>query len=167
MWTIVNKAYADQGDNWASDLLVRFPQAANPDDTNFIIVAEPKSYRGAEVSLSTVAVDQELGDDKFAFLAASYMVQEDRSIPLYITKSDAQRLSNHPAWRLWCGQYESTVEDKQRLQEDWEALRAILNKDDSEHPDLANQWPEYNPDLTVEGIRTIIKTAIITETVNQ
>lgn len=153
-WTIVSADAAKVEGSWASELLQRWPKAAHPDVDNYIVVDTPKGYDGPVINVSILAREQELNNDQFAFLVAGYMAAEDRTIPILIGMWDADRLSRHPAWRLWCGHYEESNENQR--EEDWEALKVILQR----NPALAAQWPPYSPDITNEQVQHIILSAI-------
>ena len=155
MSTIASIKYTEQGNNWAAILLKKWPSAGSHNSDNYIFVTDPESYTGQIHHIDDIVIEEsKIAIDVIALTVAKWMVADDRSVPIIGSKSQISELHKHPAWRLWCFNYEDSEDQKEN---DWITLREILV---SARPDLASQWPDYNAAYTRENVRLIIKTAL-------
>lgn len=112
MWSIYLQQPEPEGE--LADMLSRFPQAANHDATNYIFVA---THTEAINPILVDELDAETTEDLVPILAR-LLFATDRSRAIHLTKTQTIALHAHPAWRLWCANYE----DWHELEEDHETV---------------------------------------------
>ncbi len=92
-------------------LLSKHPKVANPDGLNYLF-AEVCPF-AVDPILTTDFVDGEgqlLTGDALMQAVAKLLFSTDRSRAIHIPMSQARELHKHPAWALWCGKYDDSLE---------------------------------------------------------
>lgn len=123
-------------------LLAKYPQPANHDQIHYIFVSE---YTGEDRASTPIDVDQLglEGDDLIWYIAK--ILATDIEAVLHLNVRTADILHRHPAWRIWCANYE----ERDQFKSDWLTLNEKLPS-----------WPEYTESVTYEDARDILFNAV-------
>ena len=119
MWSIYLKPSVLIEESEVAEMLQRFPHAANHDPSNYIFVStHPNAVNPVLVSEFVDADGEQLSGDALVAAIAVELFADNRSRAIHLSKSNAIALHAHPAWQLWCGNYE----DKDSLEADHEKV---------------------------------------------
>lgn len=132
-------------------LLAKHPQPANHDQVHYVFAS---SYEGTERTSVPIDVDSlGLSGDELAWAIAQIITTDDNAV-LELNVGTADALHKHPAWRIWCANYEDTEAGRVQFKEDWEY---IANMVATFMPEAASLWPSYSESYSfVEGKAAIL-----------
>lgn len=102
MWSIYLKPKVLVEGTEVYAMLQEFKHAANHDSSNYIFVdTHPEAVNPVLVSEFEYETTDELVQ-----LLVKELFATDRSRAIHLSKNEASTLHKHPAWKLWCGNYE-------------------------------------------------------------
>ncbi len=154
MWSIYHKEQTEIEGSEAWEMLQRFPNAGDHGSDNLIFVGTPNSP--VNPILLSDLLDLEgtpISGDALAWTVAQFMGAEDRSLGIFGTKAQLSGLHKHPAWRVWCGNYENRPD----FEADWNYVAAMVARTKPEFSDL---WPAYSEEITYTNARVVMLAAI-------
>lgn len=148
MWSIYKSSQKEIEGSEAWELSQQFPYAVSHDITNTVFVKALPDAVDPFILPSELPNGEPLSDDDQAVIAAKWLfLQTDKA--LWLTKTQALMLFEHPAHRLWCAKYDE--EQSEQFESDYNYVGAFLHSVNSTVP-----WTEFSVELTPEAARELM-----------
>lgn len=96
--------------------------------------------------------------DSIAWAIAKLLVDpENIDVVLCGAYAQFNELHRHPAWRIWCGNYDIETDGRELFVSDWGYIKNMI----SEYmPEASDSWPEMTDSITYADGREIIFNAV-------
>lgn len=131
------------------------PHAPLHDGKHYLFIKQlPESER----SYTTIKVDEwGLSGDELAWKLAVTITADENAVPeADIYTFDA--LHRHPAWRIWCANYQTEESDNRELfKKHWLYIEDMVQR---LRPEAASSWPPYSDAIDYQQGKAIILAAI-------